>query len=591
MTLDDLLRAGALGALDVHFARAMARLGGEDDARAVLGAALASRRARLGHVCADLADLAGELASEGDEEVEEGDGDQLRWPALEAWTEALKASPLVSHPPPDPVPTPLVLDRADRLYLTRHWLHQAHLARRLLELADARPPALDEAVLGDGLQRLFPEGEGGQRRAAEIAVRRRFAVISGGPGTGKTATVVRILALLIEQAAARGGAVPAIRLVAPTGKAAARLAESIREARTSRERPLNAAQYVLDAIGDEASTIHRALGWTPAGAFRHDAEHPLAADVLVVDEASMVDLVLMSRLVQALPQDARLILLGDKDQLASVEAGAVLGDICATALDRPGTPLHHSVIHLTRSYRFGPDSGIGRLARAIHEVDPAEVLTLLTRSPDLQLLQPSAADLGRTLEPLIDEGFGPYLGPGGPDARLEALGRFRILCAHRRGPFGVEALNPLAESILARRRGLAPRGPLYRGRPVLITANDYQQRLFNGDVGLIDRDDDGDLRAFFPDADDGLRAIAPSRLPPHETVFATTIHKSQGSEFDHVLVVLPSSPSPVVTRELLYTAVTRARQRVTVVGTDEVIEHAVKTPVKRASGLGDLLVG
>lgn len=588
MILDDLLRLGTFGPLDVHFARAMARLGGEDDANAILGAALASHLARQGHVCADLGALAGKPVQDRDDA---DDADEIRWPALETWTEALRGSPLVSHPPPDPVPTPLVLDRGDRLYLTRHWLHQAHLARRLLELAEARPPAVDEAVLADGLARLFPEGASGQRTAAETALGRRLAVISGGPGTGKTATVVRILALLIEQAAARGEAAPAIRLVAPTGKAAARLAESIRDARTSRERPLDAAPEVIEAIEDEASTIHRALGWSPSGDFRYDADHPLAADVLVVDEASMVDLVLMSRLVQALAPDARLILLGDKDQLASVEAGAVLGDICATALDHAGSSLHRSVIHLTRSYRFGPDSGIGRLARAIHGERPAEVLSLLARSPDLQRLQPSAADLGRSLEPLIAEGFGPYLVHGDPQARLDALGRFRVLCAHRHGPFGVEALNPLVEGILARRHGLEPRGALYRGRPVLITANDYHLHLFNGDVGLLDLDEDGDLRAFFPDADGGLRSFAPARLPPHETVFATTVHKSQGSEFDHVLVILPSSPSPVVTRELLYTAATRARQRVTVVGPDDVIEHAVNTRVARASGLGDLLVG
>ncbi len=579
MTMDELLRAGFLAPLDVHFARAVARIGGEDSEDVLLAVALASQVARKGHVCVSIPGIAGSAVEDTD----------LRWPAQEAWMDALRASPLVGHPPPEQVATPLVLDRAGRLYLTRLWEHQVHLAQRLEALAGEGAMAIDEPALGSGLARLFPGDEGGQRSAAEMAVRRRLAVVSGGPGTGKTATVVRILALLVEQARAHGGAPPTIRLVAPTGKAAARLAESIHDARSSSERPLDCQPEVLDAIPDEASTIHRALGWQADGTFRHDAGHPLAADVLVVDEASMVGLVLMSQLIDALPASARLMLLGDKDQLASVEAGAVLGDLCGAALSRADAPLRENVVHLTRSYRFGPDSGIGRLARAIHAEDEDQVLHLLARSPDLRRLQPGADALGRAIDPLVVAGFGPYLDTGDPAGRLAALGRFRILCAHRHGPFGVESVNPMVEAILARHRGLNPRGDLYRGRPVMVTANDPTQRLFNGDVGLIDRGDDGDLRAFFDDAGGGLRALAPARLPSHETVFATTVHKSQGSEFDHVLVVLPAAPSPVVTRELLYTAVTRARQRVTVVGSDEVITHAVRTPVERTSGLADLL--
>ena len=585
MTLDDLLRAGALGPLDVRFAEAMARLGGDETPEVCLGAALASRRARAGHVCADLRAVAGT-------EVDEVQGDDRpRWPELDGWITALQRSPLVSSPPPEVVPTPLVLDGADRLYLARYWQRQVRLARRLMQLSAAEAPGVDPDGLEQGLARLFPDaGDAQQRDAARTAVRRQLTVISGGPGTGKTATVVRILALIAEQAAARGAAAPTVGLVAPTGKAAARLAESIQDAIESGTRPLDCDPAILAVIPDQASTIHRALGWSATGGFRHDDSRPLAVDLLVVDEASMVDLVLMSRLVDALPAGARLVLLGDKDQLASVEAGAVLGDVCDAA-SAPSSTLGDSVVHLTRSYRFGRDSGIGRLATAINREQPDEVLALLHHADDLDHLTPTPSALQRAIEPLIIAGFGHLADPGDPAARLAALGRFRILCAHRHGPFGVETLNALAERILSRRLGLDTHATWYPGRPVLITTNDYDLRLFNGDVGLTDRADSGEIRVFFPDPDGSPRSLAPARLPDHDTVFATTIHKSQGSEFDHVLVVLPPSPSPVTTRELLYTAVTRARRHVTLLGPPEVIDHAVRTQVQRASGLGDLLRG
>ena len=586
MILDELQGAGILGPLDVRFAVAMARIAGEDSPEVLLGAALASRHARIGHVCVDLPALAG-VALEGMPGEE-----PPRWPELDAWTRALKRSGLVSSPPPDEVPTPLVLDGAHRLYLARYWQHQVRLARHLIRMASAPSmavaPHVDHDVLEAGLARLFPAPDDHQQlQAARTALLRQLAVISGGPGTGKTATVVRILALFAEQAIARGGPVPTVGLVAPTGKAAARLSESVRSALASTARPLDCDSAVLEAIPTEASTIHRTLGWSPSGGFLHDARRPLALDLLVVDEASMVDLVLMSQIVDALPAGARLILLGDKDQLASVEAGAVLGDLCDAATGP--SPLRESVVHLSRSYRFGPHSGVGRLAAAINRRDRAGVHDLLLNGPDLDHRTPTASALRRALEPLVVAEFGALAAPGDPATRLAGLGRFRILCAHRRGHFGVETINGLVERILSRRLGLDTHATWYPGRPVLITTNDYDQRLFNGDVGLTDRAEDGNVCVFFPDSDGSLRPLAPARLPDHDTVFATTIHKSQGSEFDHVLVVLPPTPSPVVTRELLYTAVTRARERVTIFGPTEVIDHAVSTQVQRASGLGDLL--
>ena len=578
ISLDALAQRAGLAPLDLNFARTAARLAGEDDAAAILGAALASRFTREGHTCVDLRALAGQP-------MEQPEGaEPLSWPELEGWAATLRASPMVETAPASGtgqrVHAPLVIDSGDRLYLARYWLYQERLADQLRQRAMVDDTRLDPAGVAGRLDRLFAEEDREQRRAAEVAVQGDLAVISGGPGTGKTSTVVKILALLLDLSADP----ISVLLLAPTGKAAARLTESIRAAKAGRVASLDPA--LLEAIPEEASTIHRALGWRPDRPTRpsRDRDFPLAADVVVVDEASMVDLALMTRLAEAVRPGARLILLGDRDQLASVEAGAVLASICDA---EPGA----SVVHLRRNYRFGPDSGIARLASAINAGDGAGAVQLLQqKSPDLRWLElstPSA--LKRALRPLVCEGYGPYLSCSGAADQLRALAGFRLLCAHRRGAFGVTSINPLVEAVLARELGLRTRSTWYPGRPLLIGRNDYQLRLFNGDVGVVHRDTDGEPRASFPASDGTLRTFAPSRLPPHETVFAMTVHKSQGSEFDQVVVVLPPARSPVVTRELLYTAVTRARDRVTIVGTADVIREAVETPVRRSSGLRDRL--
>jgi exodeoxyribonuclease V alpha subunit len=426
-------------------------------------------------------------------------------------------------------------------------------------------------------------------------------VISGGPGTGKTSTVVKILALIVEQARAqaRMAEPPRILLLAPTGKAAARLSEAIKRAKGT----LQATAAVRDAIPDEASTIHRALGTFGGHAqrFRHHRDAPLAADVIVVDEASMVDLALMARLFEAVPTDARVILLGDKDQLASVEAGAVLGDICGAGLDhtRAG-PIAASIALLTRSYRYGPESGIGKLAQAINQAQPERVLGLL-RDPgvaDVALVEHAAGGaLPEGLWKAAVAGFRPLLEASSAVEKLRALDGFAVLCAHRRGPHGQLAVNQRIEAAL-RAAGLAPAGAdRYPGRPVIVTQNDYQARLFNGEVGVLLHDAqpaaDGSgtrrLAAHFAAADGGVRAIAASRLPPHESAYALSVHKSQGSEFDEIAVVLPPEGSPVLSRELLYTAVTRARKRVTIHGSAQIVTLCVQRTVRRASGLRDAL--
>ncbi len=612
-TLDDLLAAGAVTPFDAHFGRTVSRLAGSDDPLVPLGAAAACHASGTGHVCVDLPVLAGTPITAVEDEGEE----PRRWPALEPWLDALRDSGVAGD---GERATPLVLDGAGRLYLTRYWRYQDDLASRLLDRARERGGEVDEPLLVDGLGRHFgppPPGEETdlQRLAAATAVLRRLTVVSGGPGTGKTATVVRILALLAEQARAAGQPPPRVRLAAPTGKAAARLSSSIRDALARA-----GGGEVADDLPTRASTIHRLLRrrWDAPHRFAHDRERPLPADVVVIDETSMVDLALLAKLVEAVPDTARLILLGDRDQLASVEAGSAMGDIGNTggAIGRsasfasrlaritgqavPGTPGEHTgglgdcVVQLVHSYRFGPDSGIGRLADAVNRGAADEALALL-RDPsltDVALLEVAdESGIEPRVVPLLRRGYSPYLDAGDVAARLEALDHFRVLCAHRRGPGSVEAINTLAEAEFTRTSWLRPGAVEYPGRPVLLTRNDHTLGLFNGDAGVIAESDDGGLDAVFPAEDGGTRTLAPSRLPPHETLFATTVHRSQGSEVDEVLVVLPLRPSPILTRELLYTAVTRARAAVTLCASEASLRAAIGRRSQRTSGLRERLWG
>jgi exodeoxyribonuclease V alpha subunit len=613
----ELLRArGVLSDLDWHFARAVSRIGGDERPTARVAAALASRAVGHGHVCLDLPRLVsgGALADDAGQPV------ACEWPAVEEWTAALAASPLVAPPHVDAV-TPLVLDAAGRLYLRRYWQYQTQLAAAIDARAVGDDPTVDDACLAEGLARLFPAdgaaaaGGTGQRVAALVAVLRRFSVISGGPGTGKTHTVVRILALLVEQALRAGAPAPRIVLLAPTGKAAARLSEAVRAGKVT----LPCAAQVVAAIPDGAATIHRGLGAVPgrSARFRHGPDAPLLADVVLVDEASMVDLALMARLVGAMAPQARLILLGDQDQLASVEAGAVLGDICNSGARRsfsrafaarvaqrldvrlrlaPDAPdaggICDCIVQLSHSYRYRADSGIERLARAVNAGDSDGVLAALDAGGGVERIDPAPGGaLGPALERAVREGFAPYFATADAVERLCALERFRVLCAHRRGPFGVETVNAQIEQLLAGDGCIRLAGSFYAGRPILITRNDYQQQLFNGDVGTIVEDGarPGGHVAVFLGPDGHPRHVAPSRLPPHETVFAMSVHKSQGSEFDAVAVLLPEQPSPIVSRELLYTALTRARQRATLYAAAATVVHAVGHRSERASGLRDAL--
>ena len=465
-----------------------------------------------------------------------------------------------------------------------------------------------------------------QKVAAAVALTRRFAVISGGPGTGKTTTVTKLLAALNVQAQ-QAGQSPVIKLVAPTGKAAARLTESIGKAVAR----LPVEPSIKALIPTSASTLHRLLGTIPNSAeFRHNQQNPLHLDILVVDEASMVDLPMMYKLVDALPRHARLILLGDKDQLASVEAGAVLGDICSfnqhgysfeqakltsqltgfSSLNNHNSQsasIADSLCMLQKSYRFDARSGIGQLAKAINSGSKTKVDLVWQKDfDDIAHFPVDAVHYRQMIQTLVAE-YSHYLNRIKPamqgiddepiyDVAREALQLFshcRLLCAVREGDFGITGLNNGVERALKARKLIKVQDELwYHGRPVMIVRNDYALGLYNGDIGLCLLDSsegEARLKVFFELADGSIKAVLPSRVPEHETAYAMTIHKSQGSEFEHTLMVLPPDHNPILTRELIYTGVTRAKKKLSLFVDDRVMARGIKVRTQRASGLVDRL--
>jgi exodeoxyribonuclease V alpha subunit len=584
--------------LDLHFATLIGRLAADQRPELLLAAAFTSFRTGAGDVCLQLAEWSGRTVG--------GTQGQIRLPACAEWMRLLLQTPVVGSPGDY---RPLILDTAGRLYLQRYWVYEQQLADLLLARSRAEVAAVDPERLRQGLGQLFPPqpalATDWQKVAAAVAVQKRFCVISGGPGTGKTSTVVRILALLQQQA---GGRPLVIALAAPTGKAAARLQESIQQARAH----LPAAPE-LDAIPAQAMTLHRLMGSRQDSVqFRHDADNPLPVDVLVIDEASMVDVALMSKVVAALPAEARLILLGDRNQLASVEAGAVLGDICG---DDPGfsadfqqrlahltdqvlaaetaahQPLADAVVQLRHSYRFGGHSGIGRLAEAVNRGDGESARQLLEREElaDIRLLAGSSDPLA-----IAASAYRHYLkriAEGAAAAEVfAAFDSFRVLCALRSGPAGVAELNQQIRQRLET-AGLVAHGVAwYPGRPVLITRNDHNLKLYNGDVGILLPGEAEEMQVCFQTSD-GVRRVSPARLPPHETAFAMTVHKSQGSEFARVLLILPGRDSPLLTRELIYTGLTRSRREFILSDAHGLLVPAIARRTRRTSGLREKLWG
>jgi exodeoxyribonuclease V alpha subunit len=651
--LETWMRRGWIRPLDLAFTRFLHRQHPDAHALVLLAAALASHQLGRGHVCLDLAGTLAQpeavllLPPEGESGALPAlPGDLLDGVSRQSWEERIGNSPLVDRTGEGET-APLVL-AAGRLYLRRFWQYNCrvvdHLHRRLshtLSMPEGLSRRLD--TLFDGLRseaESVRETIHWQSVAAAVAARGAFSVISGGPGTGKTTTVVRLLGLLQGLALEQGSRLR-IRLAAPTGKAAARLTESIGQAAE------NLPEAVRGHLPTEAATLHRLLGGRPhTRHFAHHRRNPLHLDLLVVDEASMIDLEMMAALLEALPDEARLVLLGDKNQLASVEAGAVLGELCAHAGGRgyrpetvdwvrratgydlqpfagSGSRLDQQIVVLRQSHRFGGRSGIGTLARAVNAGDAARVREVWARGFDDIRRSAATHPDDRGFARLVLEGgpeasgsegdlagFRAYLeivarGPGAFEAEddwfrqvLESFGRFRLLSAVRRGDWGVEGLNRAAARHLARAGLIAAEQGWYPGRPVMVTRNDYGLGLMNGDIGIALPMENGaatgggkTLRVVFPMPGGGFKKVLPSRLNDAETAYAMTVHKSQGSEFDHTVLVLPDASSPVLTRELVYTGITRARRWFTLLCPErKLLDEAVGRSAHRASGLGEMLV-
>ncbi|WP_188037012.1 exodeoxyribonuclease V subunit alpha [Actinotalea sp. JY-7885] len=606
--------AGLLTAADVHVAQRLGSLAGEPDETVRLAVALAVRGVRSGSVCLALDDVA-ELAAEV--EVEAGPVD-LPWPAPAAWRAAIERSPAVAAGPVGGEDRP-VRWVDGRLYLDRYWRDEQVVRREVDARLAAPPPAVDARALRDAVVRLFPGADDArQRLAAATAAVSPLTVLTGGPGTGKTTTVARVLAILQQvgattSAPGAGAHRPGLRvaLAAPTGKAAARLKEAVHEQVAGLD-PADRA-----AVGDlEAMTIHRLLGWRHDSStrFRHDRARRLPHDVVVIDETSMVSLPLMARLLEALRPGARLLLVGDPDQLASVEAGAVLGDLVRRppagdgplrALDGPLadlvsaaaltpsdlTALRAGVVRLTVNHRF--DGTLGRLAAAIRDGEADAVVHLLrSGDPKLVWVETGAHPTPDQLAGLRDDvrATGTALlaaaraGDGG--AALRALESHRLLLAHRRGPAGVAHWADVAAAWTADPGAPDQQGPWPLGLPLLVTTNDRDTGLFNGDTCVVVDDGKGGRMAVFGDPERPQR-ISPHRLPAVVPVHAMTVHRAQGSQFARVSLLLPPATSPLLTRQLLYTAATRARQAVRIIGSEEAVRTAVGREVRRASGLGE----
>lgn len=667
--LQHLMAHGVLRPLDLQFAKFIAQQEKNSDKNLImLLSAITSHELGKGHVCIDI------------EQIEQGDlftlpakyRDALLElvPEKSSWISELTNASTVSN---GTEATPLAFDGA-RLYLQRYWAFEQRVSNRITKAAqsvavnlqlsntldelfarqyhflfsalkklennnqvsrqqlvcdmldvvqsdDLDWQAIDAILLAatksselETLDQLIPNNHcvNWQKVAAAVALTRRFSVISGGPGTGKTTTVTKLLASLVTQAQQDNKNI-AIKLVAPTGKAAARLTESIGQAVQS----IGLAPEVKEAIPTDASTLHRLLGYIPNQVdFRHNKANPLHLDVLVVDEASMVDLPMMARLLDAVPEHARVILLGDKDQLASVEAGAVLGDICQftkmgysqnqaqqlsqlTGFNLPAQSHNNAVADslcmLQKSYRFDARSGIGQLAKAINEGSKFKVEAVWAKGFSDIRFHDLSNDSYNAMITMMVNGYRSYLGHihagDKPEVALKAFNQIQLLCAMREGDFGVVGLNQRIEKAL-KKSDLIPHGDeiWYSGRPVMVTQNDYGVGLYNGDIGIAMPDPvDQRLRVYFDMPDGSIRGVLPSQLPEHETVYAMTIHKSQGSEFEHTVLALPAEFSPILTRELIYTGVTRAKKKLDLFATEKVVARGVMIKTQRNSGLASLM--
>ena len=600
-----------LNHLDRYFADLIVNLVGRKHHELWMAAALASQAVQQRHVCLNLNSVANKkinLNAKGSK--------KLQCPHLEDWVSSLRNSEAVGSPGEY---RPLIMDSANRLYLYRYWQYEKQVADFVISRIGCPTDKVNQEKLCQGIHRLFTKKNNQktnwQAVAGLSAMKHRFVMITGGPGTGKTSTVVKILVLLLEHCKGLQLAV-----AAPTGKAAARLQESIRSIKNQ----IDCSSSIREILPTEATTIHRLLG-ASKGTTRYlfNKNHPLPYDVVVVDEASMIDLPLMAKLVEALKKQTRLILLGDVDQLSSVMSGTVLGQLCdktagaffskefvdqarevlgvtteLKTIETRNATLPDLVVTLNQSYRFKEGSGIDKFSREVNQGNAQPALTILLdrQLPDINWKEtPNNIMLKDYLETIILEKGTKYLKATSIEEKWELFNQFQILCTHSKGIGGVETVNRLAENILERAGLIRPQGYWYEGQPILITQNDHHLKVFNGDIGLVfsaredTRNKENILQAFFPLGSGQFRGIPLRQLPNHQTAYAITVHRSQGSEFDRILLVLPMYSSPLLTRELIYTAVTRARKGADIWGTQSILMEAIEQQVNRQSGLRDSL--
>jgi len=575
-------RAGLLSPSSVHLARTLDRLAPGLTPEATLAVAYAAEAPLQGDTAVDLTRIAQDAQSDA---VGTSAFDDLVWPDPERWLAAVAACPLVQGD------TPAVVVRGPLVFLGRYDGYERRVAQEVAQRAVSDDSA-DPGPLRVADHLLSGEGAPQQQEAVRQGVSRTLSIITGGPGTGKTTTVAALLAEVIARSP-QGGVRPRVALAAPTGKAAARLGEALRDLV-----PVELADLLAVVAEAPCSTLHRLIGWSTRGEPRHHRANPVPYDLVIIDETSMVSLPLMARVLDALRPDARLVLVGDPGQLASVEAGTVLSDLVAGA---QRGPLAGCITELVVSHRYPAQSPLDLLAKAVRSGDSAAAIEAMGAPPaaegrgGITWIEAPGTDPGvrRQLAVAVDpyiEGLVGCAVAGDGQGALDALRRLRVLCAHRHGPFGVGSWNQWIRERIPRRIGVD--GDWYAGRPVMVTSNDPSTGLFNGDVGVVVHTGGRTMVAFEATAaGGGLRLMSPARLERVETVHAMTIHKSQGSEFGHVVVVLPPPDSRLASRDLLYTAITRATHHLTLVGDRASVEQAVGRRTSRTSGLAERLTG
>jgi len=547
--LDNLFEHHFFSNLDYFFARSMTRAFGEKEPIVQISCALVSKLLSEGHICLDIKEMSGTVMP-----VSQIDSNLVRFPDLNSWMKALEQSLIIS----DTIRTPLVLDRDHKLYFSKYYNFQNRLSKNIAQRVSIKPLKIDEAVIDKMLEYHFPETGNQyirQKKAVKNAVSNYFTIVSGGPGTGKTYVTTVIKKMLILLAEKFSLPAPEIMCVAPTGKAASKM--------------------------EQGSTIHSILKpLKKSPGFYYNQNNPLQIDVIIIDEASMIDISLLTRLLEAVPMEAKVIILGDKYQLASIQAGSVFTDIC----DVKG--LSSNIFSLEYNFRSKGKTGIETLSKAIKNNDGRYLEDILTsgRYSDLVFENfQGYVPVVNAVKKYILTGYKPFIAKDTVEAALNELDGFKILCAHNSGEYGTLQLNHVCENILRSDNNFDIQGKLFK-KIIMVNTNDYKKDLFNGDTGII-IENNGSFNVFFKTLEDKIKQYRVADLPGHAAAFAITIHKSQGSEYNTVLIIVPDKLSPVMTRQLLYTGVTRAKTKIIIVGNIDIIKKAINLSVRRSSGL------